>query len=203
MKYRAVGNRCAVNLSPLNLSLSDQKVLAILKKQGFKEVDVDMIALARECIAISRYRRGARSLEAPAVVDCSSFVKWLYGNRGIWLPRRSIQQRDVGELVTMDKIIAGDLVFVKGAIDWYHNDPKDGVGHVGIATGEGTVIHACDSQVNAVESSFERFIAKLKFRGARRYIPTNTQVITLDTPPERELETADDLRWIVLQLLPR
>lgn len=149
------------------------------------------------------YRRGAKPSESPMVVDCSSFIKWLYGQRGIWLPRRSIQQRELGISIPIEEVGAGDVVFVSGWIDYYHTDPKDGVGHVGIATDEGTVIHAADRKVHVVESSFESFIGKTKSRGARRYVPKDQIVLTLETPPDREVEIADDLRWIVLQSLPK
>lgn len=125
------------------------------------------------------------------------------GTRGIWLPRRSIQQRELGTPVPIDEVDAGDVIFVSGWIDYYHTDPKDGVGHVGVATGEGTIIHAADRRAHVVESSFESFIGKTKFRGARRYIQKDIIILTLETPPDREVEIADDLRWIVLQSLPK
>jgi peptidoglycan endopeptidase LytE len=203
MQYRAVKNRCAVHLPSLNLPISEARALEILQDKEFKVLEVDLIALARQCVKTSRYRRGAKPSEAPMVVDCSSFIKWLYGQRGIWLPRRSIQQRELGISIPIEEIGAGDVIFVSGWIDYYHSDPKDGVGHVGIATGEGTVIHAADRKAHVVESSLESFVGKIKFRGARRYVPKDQIVLTLETPPDREVEIADDLRWIVLQSLPK
>jgi peptidoglycan endopeptidase LytE len=203
MQYRAVSNRCAVHLPLLNLPISDTKALEILESKGFKVLEVDLIVLARQCIKMSTYHRGAKPLEAPTVVDCSSFIKWLYGQRGIWLPRRSIQQRELGIPVTINEINAGDVIFVSGWIDYYHTDPKDGVGHVGIATGEGTVIHAANKKDHVIETSLESFVDKNKFRGVRRYVPKNQTALTLEIPPNRDVEIADDLRWIVLQSLPK
>lgn len=202
MKYRAVRNRCAVHLPSLNLPISTKDSLVILENKGFKLLEVDLVALARSCIKISTYRRGARLLEAPAVVDCSSFIKWLYGQRGIWLPRRSIQQREFGVSVPINEVIAGDIIFVSGWIDYYDTDPKDGVGHVGIATGEGTVVHAADPRDHVVESTLDSFIDN-KFRGVRRYIPKDQAVFTFELPPDRDVEIDDDLRWIILQSLPK
>lgn len=203
MEYRAVGNRCAVSLDSLKLPISREETFTLLNDKGFVVVEVDIIALARQCVATSRYRRGAQPSEAPATVDCSSFVKWLYGQRGIWLPRRSIQQRELGEAVNLDELDAGDVVFVSGWIDYYHDDPANGVGHVGIATGDGTVVHAADGKANVVETPLDKFVGKTKFRGARRYVPKNTEVLTLETPLNRAVETADDIRWIILQSLPK
>lgn len=202
MEYRAVGNRCAVILNSLRLPISCEETLMILTQKGFKIVEVDIIASARQCIGTSRYRRGARLSEAPTVVDCSSFVKWLHAIRGIWLPRRSIQQRELGEAVNLDELARGDAVFVSGWINYYHDDSTNGVGHEGIATGDGTVIHAADKKANVVETPLDKFIGKTKFRGARRYIPKDVEVLTLETPVDREVEIADDIRWIVLQSLP-
>ena len=134
MEYRAVGNRCAVDIDSLKLPISRGEILEILVAKKFQVLEVNIVDLARQCIAESQYRRGARLFEAPSIFDCSSFIKWLYSQRGIWLPRRSIQQRELGESFEFDQIIAGDAVFVSGWIDYYLDDPADGVGHVGIAT---------------------------------------------------------------------
>lgn len=203
MEYRAVGNRCAVILDSLHLPISHEETLIMLSHKGFTLVEVDIIALARQCVDTSQYHRGAKPSEAPAIVDCSSFMKWLYAMRGIWLPRRSIQQRELGEAVNLDELTAGDVVFVSGWIDYYHDDPANGVGHVGIATGDGTVVHAANRKANVVETSLDKFVGKTKFRGARRYIPKGVEVLTFETPLNREVEIADDIRWIILQSLPK
>ena len=199
MKYRAVGTRCAVIIQDLKLPISDREALRILKQNGFRVIEVDLIALARNCVGQSIYNRGARPSEAPAIVDCSSFTKYLYGQRGIWLPRRSIQQREYGEIVSISDIVGGELVFVSGWINYYYNHPSDGVGHVGIATDQKTVVHAADKTTGIVESPIDKFVEKNRLRGIRRYIPLDRKVITLETPPRREVEITDDLRWIILQ----
>lgn len=201
MEYRAVGNRCAVVLDSLHLPISREKIVSTLDQKGFSVVNVDILSLARQCVAESKYRRGAKPSEAPQTVDCSSFVKWIYAQRGIWLPRRSIQQLDFGQPVDVDEVVTGDLVFVSSRIDYYHDDPSNGVGHVGMATGNGTVIHAANSKANVIESSVDWFIDGTKFRGARRYIPKGVEVLTLETPSDREVEFSDDIRWIILQSL--
>ncbi|MDO8463016.1 MAG: NlpC/P60 family protein [bacterium] len=175
----------------------------MLSHKGFTLIEVDIIALARQCIGTSQYRRGAKLSEAPAVIDCSSFMKWLYAMRGIWLPRRSIQQRELGEVINLDELVAGDVVFVSGWIDYYHDDPANGVGHVGIATGDGTVMHAADRKANVVETPLDKFVGRTKFRGARRYVPKDVEVLTFETPRNSEVEIADDIRWIILQSLPK
>lgn len=201
MQYRAVGNRCAVVLDSLNLPISNVKALEILIQKGFLVLEVDIIGLARKCIDVSKYFRGARFSQAPMTVDCSSFVKWLYSKRGIWLPRRSIQQCELGEEVSINELVEGDLIFISGSIDYYQNDPSIGIGHVGIFTANNTVIHAANKKLNVVEIPIEKFIGNDKFRSARRYMPNYIKTLTLETPPKREVETSDDIKWIVLQSL--
>ncbi len=92
VNYRATGNRCAVIIESLCLPISRKETLTILNEKGFTLIKIDIIALARQHIGISQYRRGAKPSEAPVIVNCSSFIKWLYAQRGIWLPRLSIQQ---------------------------------------------------------------------------------------------------------------
>ncbi len=202
MVFRPTGKYCAVELKTLNLPVSDEQALTILTEAGFEPVAVDIVQLAWNLVG-AKYWRGARMHQAPEVFDCSSFTKYLYGQRGVWLPRRSIQQRNCGVAVELDDLQAGDLVFCSGYRDYFDTDPSDGVGHVGIATGEGSIIHAASHERGVVEDGVLSFLDDPDgFRGVRRIIPANANVVTLFTPSRREIETSDDLRWIVLQNLP-
>ena len=60
MEYRSVGSRCAVVLDSLHLPISRKEALTILNDKGFLVIEVDIIALARQCIGASQYRRAAR-----------------------------------------------------------------------------------------------------------------------------------------------
>ncbi|HAO64382.1 TPA: hypothetical protein DCQ44_00170 [Candidatus Taylorbacteria bacterium] len=201
MSYRACGNRCCVDFDDLGLPITPTEAIQVLVKAGFKSIEVDLIELARQCVESATYHRGARLHEAPKVFDCSSLTKWLYAQKGIWLPRRSIQQREFGSPVEILDIQAGDVVFVSGRIDYFLVDPNDGVGHVGIASGDRTVIHAANRKAGIIESSLESFVGDpADLRGIRRYV-TNSRVYTFETPPEREIEWSDDLKWVILQRL--
>lgn len=196
--YRAVGNYCAVDFKNFDLPISQKEAMRILESKGFGVVNVDLISLARERIGTSKYHRNARLSEAPSVFDCSTFTKWLYAQRGIWLPRRSIQQRELGDIINPLNLRAGDLVFRSGHIDYFLGDPNDGVGHVGIATGEETIIHAANSKKGVIEVSANVF-EKRDFRGARRIIPKDRSVFTFVAPADREIDTSDDIKWIILK----
>ena len=203
MFYRSVESRCAVVLSELHLPFTDEQALILLQQKGIILEHTNLVELARSCIKTSSYRRGALPCEAPMTVDCSSFIKWLYGQMGIWLPRRSIQQRDEpAQHLTVSELKAGDVVFTSGWINYFHTDPTDGVGHVGIATDEETIIHAANSRVGVIETPTAEFI-KDGFRGARRYIPTDTSLHTFTYPATLNIDRSDDLRWVLLQSLPK
>lgn len=199
MIFRSVGNRCAVILESLKLPMSDQDALETLRLKGFKLLDVNILALARDYLGRCKYARGARMSQAPEVVDCSSFTKWLYAQRGIWVPRRSVQQREYGHSVEPGEAGALDLIFTTGFKNYYRDDLPNGVGHVGIITESGTVVHAASESLGIVESPIESFVIDIKFRGIRRYIPADGKVLTFEVPHGFDIETSDDIRWLLVQ----
>jgi hypothetical protein len=197
MEYRAVGNRCAVDLSLLKLPIDNNQATAILRENGFSILDVDIFALAQQCVGVSQYFRGAKPNLAPKIVDCSSLIKWLFAQKGIWLPRRSIQQRELGYSVALNQVISGDLIFTSGEMNYFIDDPNDGVGHVGMVLDQKTVIHATKRENGVTVDSLEKFLENRKFRGIRRYINEKSTVLTIEVPENRQIETADDFRWII------
>lgn len=62
--------------------------------------------------------------------DCSGFVRSVYRNFGIYLPRTSYSMRFVGTAVSYDEILPGDIVCYSG--------------HVGIYAGNGQIVNAID-----------------------------------------------------------
>jgi len=198
MNYLSVKDRCAVDFGALQLPITVDQSLEILKKKGFREIEVDLSELARQRITASTYRFNARPSEAPDIINCSSLIKWLYGQKGIWLPRRAVQQREFGITVEISEASEGDIVFASGFSPCYVDDSGDGVGHVSIVTGIGTVIYGSSRKAGIIESSLEAFVSKTHFRGIRRMIPQNVIVRTFITPTECEIECSDDFRWIIL-----
>ena len=195
--YRAVENRVAVVLSEFRLPISEECALEILCQGGFRQVRVDVCEIARARVSVVQYRRGARMCEAPQVMDCSSMMKWVYGQMGICIPRRSIQQRALGRRVSLDEVQVGDLVFVSGWQDWYDDNPGDGVGHVGIVVGDNQVIHAANRKVGVITTPLDRFTDGC-FRGAARFVEDWNKLFVFECPARWEVETSDDLKWIVL-----
>ncbi|MHC1726898.1 MAG: C40 family peptidase [Syntrophobacteraceae bacterium] len=199
MLFRAVGNRCAVILDSLKLPMSNEQALESLRLKGFKVVSVDILSIARKYIGHAQYVRGVSVSQAPDVIDCSSYTKWLYGHLGVWIPRRSVQQRAYGQPVEISEITALDLIFTTGFKNYYLDGRSDGVGHVGIVTESRTVIHAASKEHGLVETPVESFLIDIKHRGIRRYLPKNSRIITLEIPPGIDIETSDDITWVLVQ----
>lgn len=199
MEYKSVNNRCAVILSKLNVGISDVKILKILEVRSFKILEVNIIDIARQYVGNSQYKRGARMEEAPKIFDCSSFTKYLYAQLGIWIPRRSIQQSQSSEKVELADLTEGDLIFTSGPINYYEDDKTNGIGHVCIFTKERTIIHAANKTSGIIETNVDEFLSKNQLRGIGRYIPKNEKLLTLEIPNHRDVETSDDIRWIIRQ----
>jgi cell wall-associated NlpC family hydrolase len=198
MIYYTTGGRCAVDYLALHLSLSRDYVHTVLAQYGFQEVSIDLVTFARSYVGVSRYRRGISIQQAPHIVDCSSFVKWLYAQRGIWLPRYAIQQRAyVSQEVLRDCIQPGDLVFASRKHGLYDIDTHDRVGHVGIVSGSDLVIHASQDK-GVCEAPLKVFLKGGVWRGARRVIPYPDQVYTFAIPDTQNIESSDDIRWLLV-----
>ncbi|TBL69831.1 NlpC/P60 family protein [Paenibacillus thalictri] len=67
--------------------------------------------------------------------DCSSFMKTIFAQNGITLPRVSRDQALEGKYVSKSNLETGDLVF------FTTKDSKGKIGHVGMYVGNGMMIH--------------------------------------------------------------
>ena len=70
----------------------------------------------------------------PAGFDCSGLVQYSYSKAGVKLPRGTQSQRREGQLVSVNDLRRGDLVF-------FDQEGKKS-SHVGIYVGEGRFVHA-------------------------------------------------------------
>lgn len=191
----------AVDFELLKMPVTTDKCLELLTKIGITFEIKNIVEIARSRIGKTVYKRGAHPREWPEVMDCSAFTKWSYGQLGVWLPRYSIDQRDLGLRIEQSAVRAGDLLFTSGFRDYFWENPEDGVGHVGIATTLNSVIHCANSKRHVVEDYLDKFISSKNFRGAARIVRDLGELYTLHLPDQQVLETSNAVRWRLLQHL--
>ncbi len=119
-------------------------------------VKKQLIQRARACIGVSSYRRNATHEEAPRVFNCFRFMQWLWDAAGVLLPDHLLIWPDAIRVDLID-IDMADLVFVPRSNYHIH---KDDFGHVGLATGENTIIHATKWKNGVVEEPMQEFLAR-------------------------------------------
>lgn len=95
----------------------------------------------------------------PGGFDCSGYVRYVFANAGIYLPRTADAQYEVGTPVSSSNLQAGDLV--------YFSTYEPGPSHVGIYLGDGRFIHASSSRGVTVDSLWGYYWSDC-YIGARR-----------------------------------
>lgn len=95
----------------------------------------------------------------PSGFDCSGYVRYVFANAGIYLPRTADAQYDVGTPISSSELRAGDLVF----FSTYEYGPS----HVGIYLGDGNFINASSSRGVAIDSLYSGYWGSC-YIGARR-----------------------------------
>jgi len=106
-----------------------------------------VITLARSLVG-RPYKYGAVMDEAPAVFDCSGFIKYVFDQNGVDLPRSTIEQACEGEEIKLEDLKAGDLIFMHGSYGHYNPHFPQGIGHVGLYIGNNQVIHAASTRLS-------------------------------------------------------
>ena len=87
----------------------------------------------------------------PNAFDCSGYMKYLYEEEGIEIPRTAYQQSKVGEPVDRDELEKGDLLFF--LTDKKRNIP---ITHVGLYLGDDKFIHAASKKKGIIISSLSK-----------------------------------------------
>ena len=104
------------------------------------------------------YRWGS---SRPGGFDCSGFTKYIYGRKGVALPRTAAEQYHAGKLVAHSGMKPGDLVF-------FHTT-RSGISHVGMYVGNGKFVHSSSQRSGGVRvDNLDSGYYNKAFRGARR-----------------------------------
>lgn len=133
------------------------RVVHSAKSQSPSKGD-EVVNTARSLIGIP-YKWGGRSPETG--FDCSGFVGYVYSQFGIDMPRTSSDILSKGHSVRTKTLMPGDVVV-------YNISKKGKSLHVGIATGDGTFVHAPSSGKGVSESSLSNPYWREHFLEARR-----------------------------------
>jgi cell wall-associated NlpC family hydrolase len=120
-----------------------------------------IIQHAKDLQGVTRYKYGVN--QAPTLLDCSSFTKYVFGQEGIPLKWGTRYQKDAGTFVDKSALALGDLVF-------FRVGSSASIGHVGIYTGNGEFIHNSPSQNGAGISSMRTGYWSTRYVTARRVI---------------------------------
>jgi cell wall-associated NlpC family hydrolase len=119
----------------------------------------DGYALSSTALALrgAPYRNGGMD---PNGFDCSGFVRYVFGQHGLGLPREVREQYREGQAVDRARLEPGDLVFF--------STTAPGASHVGIVIGGDQFVHAPSERgVVRVESLSTQYWAA-RFIGAKR-----------------------------------
>jgi len=101
----------------------------------------------------------------PKGFDCSGYVKYLYAQQGIQLPRTAYAQSKVGKYVSKNSLKKGDLLFF--LTDRKRHIP---ITHVGMYIGNDKFIHAASRKKGIIISSFSKSKYHKYFVKAKRII---------------------------------
>ena len=103
------------------------------------------------------YRLGG---DDPSGFDCSGFVRYVYQQHGVAMPRETREQFKLGTRVDRGRLAPGDLVFFSTV--------APGASHVGIAIGGDQFVHAPSERgVVRVESLASEYWST-RYVGAKR-----------------------------------
>ncbi|MFZ0475552.1 MAG: NlpC/P60 family protein [Halobacillus sp.] len=136
------------------------------------------IALENEYVAAALPYLGIPYLfggETTEGFDCSAFTRRVYEEaKGLFLPRSTDRQWDVGQDVALEDIQVGDVVF-------FSNTYREGISHNGIYVGNGKIIHSSRTYGISIASLSSSYWQK-KFTGVKRFenlrIPEEDPVVS-------------------------
>lgn len=211
MEYRAFGNRIAVVYETLGVPINFEDALAILKERGIRIIDkVNIVAIAKSLVGKAKWKLPSGTWEAPHYFDCSGFTRWLYGQSGIWIPRRPVQQYEFCKKlygnIPLKNALPADLLFVSSPyVNGRRVENQEKIGHVCIVSGERQAICATNSEfgTGVVEITFDELFKSRTLEAVGRVVENLSLVHTFLTPPNREIDSSDDIKWIILQSLPK
>ncbi len=136
-----------------------------------------LITIAKSLVG-KPYKYGAKMDEAPDYFDCSGFIKYLYEQIGIELPKSTIEQAEIGKKIKeIKKIKPGDLIFFHGERGHYNKKFPAGIGHVAMYMGSDTAIHAAAKRIQSQPKIVE--VGGVKIESVKSIIKAKGPVVAI------------------------
>lgn len=157
--------RQEVSLLKETLTTNEEK-----PEQSMKIISEKIVEVALKYIGFP-YKYGGESLWG---IDCSAFVRRVWGFFGLELPRTSKEQFLCGEKTDLSDLQPGDLVF-------FRRRGRKNVSHVGIYIGDSKFVHASGSDHRVTISNLTQEYYSKYFKGARRVINFLFPDLMMDT----------------------
>ena len=142
--------------------LGGPSTYSALLGKSMPEVSRGSSALGRRIVASSMQYLGVPYVfggTTPNGFDCSGYVRYVFANAGIYLPRTADAQYECGYPVSTAELVPGDLVFF--------STYEAGASHVGIYLGDGNFINASSSRGVSIASLYSSYWGSC-YIGARR-----------------------------------
>ncbi|HJU66943.1 MAG TPA: C40 family peptidase [Gemmatimonadaceae bacterium] len=146
----------------------------------------DVVRTAKRYLGV-RYVLGGTT---PRAFDCSGFVRWIFAQHGVRMPRTAKEQAAVGDAPAPGDLQPGDLLFFFGG---------RGAQHIAVYVGGDTIIHASSTGKRVKLDRFggtrarptwfgRRLIAVRRVLPAEGVIelPVSASAATRGVPPEME-----------------
>ena len=131
-----------------------------------KDEPIMLVKVAKGFVG-APYKLGGESVRG---LDCSAFVKKIYGIFDVPLPRSAREQHRVGYTINKDDLAVGDLVFFRTRRYAKHAT------HVGIYIGDGNFIHSSSGhgKIGVKVDSLSSDYYSRAYLGAKRVKKTTT-----------------------------
>ena len=103
---------------------------------GMSTIEVRMPVRGAEVVRTAKRYLGVRYVlggTTPRAFDCSGFVRWIFAQHGVRMPRTAKEQAAVGDAPVPGDLQPGDLLFFFGG---------RGAQHIAVYVGGDTIIHA-------------------------------------------------------------
>jgi peptidoglycan DL-endopeptidase LytE len=138
----------------------EEEIKTVSESEEFSKTPVQdkIIVFAKKLMDIP-YKFGGNSILG---IDCSGYVKKVYGFLGIDLPRTAREQFNEGEAIDREELSIGDLVFFRT----YASFPS----HVGIYLGNNLFIHASEKAKKVRVDNLDAPYFVKRFIGAKRLL---------------------------------